>query len=104
MACLVRRHSSPALVVPHHVGGVVVAVQAQRLAELGSSRRCRVKQAAGRPCAQVAASRRAWQGSGWQVQRVLSVQVWLRTGRVWTGPNDGAVNVANTAGWVATVG
>ena len=34
MACLVRRHSSPALVVPHHVGRVVVAVRAQRLAEL----------------------------------------------------------------------
>ena len=35
MACLVRRHSSPALVVPDHVGGVVVAVRAQRLAEFG---------------------------------------------------------------------
>ena len=34
-----------------------------------------MKQAAGRPCGQVAASRRAWQGWGWQVQRVLSVQV-----------------------------
>ena len=35
MACLVRRHSSPACVVPDHVGGVVVAVRAQRLAEPG---------------------------------------------------------------------
>ena len=35
MACLVRRQSSPACVVPDDVGGVVVAVRAQRLAEPG---------------------------------------------------------------------
>ena len=37
-------------------------------------------------------------------QRDLSVQVCWRTGREWTGPNDGAVKVTNTAGWAATAG
>ena len=48
------------------------------------------------------ASRRAWHGWGRQVQRVLSAQVCRSTGRAWTGPKEGAVKVANTAGWVAT--
>ena len=57
-----------------------------------------------RPCGQVSASRRAWQGCGWHRQVALSVQVCWRMGRVWTGPKEGAVKVANTAGWVATAG
>ena len=104
MACLVRRHSSPALVVPHHVGGVVVAVRAQRLAELGIVAAVPGEAGGGAAVRARAASRRAWQGCGWQVQRDLSVQVCWRTGRAWTGPKDGAVKVANTAGWVATAG
>ena len=50
------------LVVPHHVGGVVVAVRAQRLAEPGIIAAVPGEAGGGRPCAQVAASRRAWQG------------------------------------------
>ena len=38
------------------------------------------------------------------MQRDRSAQVCWRTGREWTGPNDGAVKVTNTAGWVATAG
>ena len=51
-------------VVPHHVGGVVVAVRAQRLAEPGVVAAVPGEAGAGRPCGQVAASRRAWQGCG----------------------------------------
>ena len=92
------------LVVPHDVGGIVVAVRAQRLAELGIV--AAVPGEAGGGAAVLAGDgiTAGVAGLGWQVQRVLSAQVCWRTGRAWTGPKDGAVKVTNTAGWVATVG
>ena len=94
----------PGGVVPHDVGGVVVAVRAQRLAEPGVVAVV-AGEAGGRAgrARRWSASRRAWQGSGRQVQRARSVQVCWRMARVWTGPKEGAVKVAKTAGWVATV-
>ena len=93
------------LVVPHDVGGVVVAVRAQGLAEPGVIGP--VAGEAGRWLPVLAACRADGGGgrvAGWQVQRVLPVQVCWRTGRVWTGPKEGAVKVAKTAGWAATSG
>ena len=42
--------------------------------------------------------------AGRHAQRDRSAQVWRVTCRVWTGPKEGAVKVAKTAGWVATAG
>ena len=92
------------LVVPHHVGGVVVAVRAQRLAEFGVVAAVPGEAGVVAAVRAPAASRRAWQGWGLAGQRDRSVQVCWRTGREWTGPKDGAVKVTNTAGWVATAG
>ena len=93
------------LVVPDHVGGVVVAVRAQRLAELGVV--AGVAGEAGGGTAVRAgdgiAAGVAGLGPG-SVQRDRSVQVCWRTGREWTGPKEGAVKVTKTAGWVATAG
>jgi len=85
-------------VVPHDVGGVVVAVRAQRLAEPGIAGAVPGETgvvAAVRAAAGVAAGAA---GLGRQVQRDRSAQVCWRTGREWTGPKDGAVTVANAAG------
>jgi hypothetical protein len=74
--------------LPEHVRGVVVALPAQRLAQL----RILVAvpgEAVQRPTmGDTGRSRRARHGP-------------LRP-RPWTGPNDGAVRVAKVAGWVAT--
>ena len=98
MACLVRRHSSPALVVPHDVAVVVVAVRAQRLPEHGVAGAMAGEAGQGPAVRAGLGVAAGVAGLRWQVQRALSVQVCSRTGRVWTGPKEGAVKVANTAG------
>src|SRR5678810_1089626 len=57
----------------------------------GSRSRWAVAHDSGRPCGQIGLSRRGRHGFGFPLRSVR---------RVWTGPNEGAVNVAHTAGWV----
>ena len=90
--------------IPDDVGGVVVAVRAQRLAEARIAGG--VAAVAGQGPAVRAGRRR--RGGGGRVRAcsgsgALPAQVWARTGREWTGPKDGAVKVANTTGCPATV-
>ena len=102
-ACVVRCHSSPGVEVPDDLVVVVVAVQAQRLpSAVVVGVRGGAQHTASRPCGQRSVSRRAWHGSGRQSHRSGRCRC-ASTTRVWTGPKEGAVKVANTAGCAATV-
>ena len=94
MVMTVRRHSSGAWRVPHHGGVVVVAVGAQRPAEAGVV--FLVPLAAGDPPPVRAVAGFAAGSAPGDLARPGVMT------RVWTGPKEGAVKVANTHGWMAT--
>jgi hypothetical protein len=84
--------------VPDDVGGIVVAVRAQRLAEPGIPRGVAAEAGQWAAMGTPAGIAAGMAGLGLQRQWSLPAQVWRRTGREWTGPKEGAVKVANTTG------
>ena len=78
--------------VERDLSGVVVAVRAQRRAEVGVVVAVDAGACTGRPCGQNVAAGRGGGGRARPGPRVVC-----------TGPNDGAVRVAKTSGCAATV-
>ena len=87
------------VVVPDGLPVVVVAVQTQRLAQPGVAGFVAGVARHDDAVVAVGVVAAAWQGRGRQSQARRLAQVCLLTTRVWTGPNPGAVKVANTVGW-----